>query len=224
MKFTIEHAPVYATLRVDMQHGEQFRAESGAMVSMSPSIGLEATTSGKGFMGTIKAAVGGESIFATLYSATQGAGELVLAPGAPGDIVQLELRDETWFAQGGAYLAGDPSLTLGTQGSIKALISGEGLFLSKITGSGPLFLTSFGAIYSRDLAIGERYIVDTGHIVAFPSSVTYTVRKAARGLFSTLASGEGLVCEFMGPGRLYMQTRNVSALARMIQPFIHTGS
>lgn len=224
MKFTIEHAPVYATLRVDMQHGEQFRAESGAMVSMSPSIELEATTSGKGFMGTIKAAVGGESIFATLYSATQGAGELVLAPGAPGDIVQLELRDETWFAQGGAYLAGDPSLTLGTQGSIKALISGEGLFLSKITGSGPLFLTSFGAIYSRDLAIGERYIVDTGHIVAFPSSVTYTVRKAARGLFSTLASGEGLVCEFMGPGRLYMQTRNVSALARMIQPFIHTGS
>lgn len=224
MKFTIEHAPVYATLRVDMQHGEQFRAESGAMVSMSPSIELEATTSGKGFMGTIKAAVGGESIFATLYSATQGAGELVLAPGAPGDIVQLELRDETWFAQGGAYLAGDPSLTLGTQGSIKALISGEGLFLSKIAGSGPLFLTSFGAIYSRDLAIGERYIVDTGHIVAFPSSVTYTVRKAARGLFSTLASGEGLVCEFMGPGRLYMQTRNVSALARMIQPFIHTGS
>lgn len=224
MKFTIEHAPVYATLRVDMQHGEQFRAESGAMVSMSPSIELEATTSGKGLMGTLKAAVGGESIFATLYSATQGAGELVLAPGAPGDIVQLELRDETWFAQGGAYLAGDPSLTLGTQGSIKALISGEGLFLSKISGTGPLFLTSFGAIYSKDLAIGERYIVDTGHIVAFPSSVTYTVRKAARGLFSTLASGEGLVCEFMGPGRLYMQTRNVSALARMIQPFIRTGS
>jgi uncharacterized protein (TIGR00266 family) len=224
MKFTIEHAPVYATLRVDMQQGEQFRAESGAMVSMSPSVELEATTSGKGLMGTLKAAVGGESIFATLYTATQGAGELVLAPGAPGDIVQLELRNETWFAQGGAYLAGDPSLTLGTQGSIKALISGEGLFLSKISGTGPLFLTSFGAIYSRDLAIGERYIVDTGHIVAFPSSVTYTVRKAARGLFSTLASGEGLVCEFMGPGRLYMQTRNVSALARMIQPFIRTGS
>lgn len=224
MKFTIEHAPVYATLRVDLQQGEQFRAESGAMVSMSPSVELEATTSGKGLMGTLKAAVGGESIFATLYTATQGAGELVLAPGAPGDIVQLELRNETWFAQGGAYLAGDPSLTLGTQGSIKALISGEGLFLSKISGTGPLFLTSFGAIYSRDLAIGERYIVDTGHIVAFPSSVTYTVRKAARGLFSTLASGEGLVCEFMGPGRLYMQTRNVSALARMIQPFIRTGS
>lgn len=224
MKFTIEHAPVYATLRVDMQQGEQFRAESGAMVSMSPSVELEATTSGKGLMGTLKAAVGGESIFATLYTATQGAGELVLAPGAPGDIVQLELRNETWFSQGGAYLAGDPSLTLGTQGSIKALISGEGLFLSKISGTGPLFLTSFGAIYSRDLAIGERYIVDTGHIVAFPSSVTYTVRKAARGLFSTLASGEGLVCEFMGPGRLYMQTRNVSALARMIQPFIRTGS
>jgi len=61
--------------------------------------------------------------------------------------------------------------------------------------------------------------------VAFPSTVTYTIRKAARGLFSTIASGEGLVCEFMGPGRLYMQTRNVSAFARMLQPFVaNSGS
>lgn len=225
MKFSIEYSPVYSMLRVDMQQGEQFRGESGAMVSMSPTIELEATSSGKGILGTLKAAVGGESLFASLFSAVHGNGELILAPSAPGDIVQLDLRNETWFAQSGAYLAGDPSLTLGTQGSIKALISGEGLFLSKISGSGPLFLNSFGAIYTRDLQPGERYIVDTGHIVAFPSTVTYTIRKAARGLFSTIASGEGLVCEFMGPGRLYMQTRNVSAFVRMLQPFVvNSGS
>ncbi|MBU3742534.1 MAG: TIGR00266 family protein [Candidatus Kapabacteria bacterium] len=224
MNFQIDHAPVYSTLRVDMRQGEQFRAEAGAMISMSPTIELAATSSGRGIMGTLKAAVGGESIFASMYTAAYGDGEVVLAPATPGDIVQLDLRNETWFAQRGAYLAGDPALTLGTQGSIKALISGEGLFLSKIAGTGMLFLNSFGAIYHRDLAMGERYVVDTGHIVAFPSSVTYSIRKAASGLFSTLASGEGLVCEFMGPGRIYMQTRNVRALAGLLQPFLHTGS
>jgi uncharacterized protein (TIGR00266 family) len=220
MKYTIEHAPVYATLKIELAQGEQFRAESGAMLSLSPTIELAATSSGKGIMGTLKAAVGGESLFASMFTAAYGPGEVVLGPGAPGDIARVELVNETWFAQSGAYLAGDPSLTLGTQGSIKALISGEGLFLSKISGTGDLFLNSFGAIYHRDLAIGERYIVDTGHIVAFPSSVTYTIRKASRGIFSTLASGEGLVCEFMGPGRIYMQTRNVRALANILSPFM----
>lgn len=224
MTSTIENGPVFTTLRIDLQRGESFRAESGAMVSMSPSISLEATSAGRGLMGTLKAAVGGESLFATIFTAADGPGELILAPGAPGDIVELELRNETWFTQRGAYLAGDPQLTLSAQGSIKAMISGEGLFLSKITGTGTLFVNSFGALYYRDLAPGERYIVDTGHVVAFPDTMAYTIRKAARGLFSTLASGEGLVCEFVGPGRLYMQTRNVSALARLIDPFISKGS
>ena len=62
MQFTIEHAPVYATLRVDMERGERFRAEPGAMLSMSPSIELETTTAGKGLMGTLKAAVGGADV------------------------------------------------------------------------------------------------------------------------------------------------------------------
>lgn len=220
MNHRIDFGPVFSTLTLDLQQGEQVRAESGAMVSMSPSVTLEAKTSGKGLMGTIKAAVGGEGLFATLYTASAGAGELVLAPSAPGDIMRMELQHDTWFAQRGAYLAGDPSLTLSTQGSIKALISGEGLFLQKIEGTGDVYFSSYGAIFYRDLAPGETYIVDTGHIVAFPSSVTYKIRKAARGLFSTLASGEGLVCEFMGPGRLFMQTRTISALARLIAPFM----
>lgn len=220
MQHTIEFSPVYSTLRLDLEPGEQVRGEAGSMVSMHPNITLEAKTSGRGLLGSIKAAVGGESLFATLYTAEHGPGEVILAPAAPGDIVHVKLDRETWFAQRGAYLAGAPDLTLSTQGSIKAFISGEGLFLSTMTGSGDLFLTSFGAVYYRDLRIGERYIVDTGHVVAFPSTMTYAVRKAAKGIFSSIASGEGLVCEFMGPGRLYMQSRNIRALASLIDPFI----
>ncbi|MBS1561261.1 MAG: TIGR00266 family protein [Bacteroidetes bacterium] len=224
MKNTIENGHVYSSLRVEMEQGEQFRAESGAMLSMSPTIELEATSAGKGLFGTIKAAVGGESFFASIFTAVGGPGELILAPSSPGDIVAFDLQNETLYAQAGSYLAGDVSISVGTKGSLKALVAGEGLFLATMSGTGKVFLNSFGAIYSRDLGMGERYIVDTGHVVAFQHTMAYTVKKAASGIFSSLASGEGLVCEFVGPGRVYMQTRNVGAFAKLLVPFMPHSS
>lgn len=220
MQFSIEHSPVFSLLRVSMDQGEQFRAEAGAMIAMSPTITLEAKSAGKGVFGTLKAAVGGESLFASLFTATNGPGELLLAPGAPGDILRFDMQEQTILAQGGAYLAGSTGLQLSTQGSLKGLVSGEGLFLQKISGTGTLFLNSYGSILEKDLAPGETYVVDSGHMVAFQDSVTYEVKKAARGIFSSIASGEGLVSHFRGPGKLWIQTRNLTALAELLNPFI----
>ena len=220
MEYTIEHGPVFTILRIKLIQGEQFRAEAGAMVSMSPTLKLEAKSTGKGLMGSLKAAVGGESFFATLFTAESGPGELVLAPSMMGDILKMDLSGNTIYAEGGAYLAGSPGLELSTKGSFKAMISGEGLFLQKISGSGVVFLNSYGAVFDKNLAPGETYIVDTNHIVAFEETVQYKVKKAARGLFSTLASGEGLVCEYTGPGKIWIQTRALSAFAHAIARYI----
>ena len=75
MEFVIDNRPSFATLTITMRGGEQFRAEAGAMVAMSPTIELEAKKSGKGLFGTVKAAVGGESFFASLFTASGGDGE-----------------------------------------------------------------------------------------------------------------------------------------------------
>lgn len=224
MKFTIEHAPVYASLRVDMEQGESFRAEPGAMLSMSPSIELEVTSSGKGLFGTLKSAVGGESIFASIFTALHGPGELYLAPSAPGDIIRVDLQNQMILAYGGAYLAGDAALQLSARGSLKSMIGGLDLFLTTISGSGPVFLNGFGAIYTKTLGPGEPYVVDSGHVVAFTDGIQYSIKKATRGLFSTLASGEGLVCMFSGPGTIWMQTRNVRGFAQTLAPFMPSAS
>jgi uncharacterized protein (TIGR00266 family) len=220
MEFKIENGPVFTTLRVIMAKGESFKAEAGAMISMSPTIELQAKAAAKGIFGAMKAAVGGESFFASLYTATGGNGELVLAPGTLGDVVRFDLRGQTIFAQSGAYLAGSPELELSTQGSFKALVSGEGMFLQKITGTGVVFLSSYGATLVKKLGAGESFIVDTGHIVAFEESVKYTLKKAAKGLFSTLASGEGLVANYQGPGTIWYQTRNIPAFASQIARYL----
>jgi len=221
MEFKIEHGPVFTIVRILLKKGEQFRAEAGAMVSMSPTLKLEAKSAGKGLMGTFKAAVGGESFFATLFTAETGDGELVLAPGTLGDVLKMDMNGNTIYAEGGAYLAGSPGLDISTKGSFKAAFSGEGLFLQKITGTGIVFLNSYGAIFEKVLAPGEMYIVDTNHIVAFEETIQYKIKKAAKGIFSSLASGEGLVCEYTGPGKMWVQTRALSAFASQLEKYMH---
>ena len=220
MKHTIDYSPVYSALNIQLDQGEKIRAEPGAMLSMSATIELATKSAGKGLLGTLKAAVGGESIFASMFHAEHGPGELILAPERYGDLGDLHLNNETILAQSGAYLAGDPSLELSAQGSLRAFVSGEGMFLSKISGSGPLFLNSFGAVYKKTLQAGEPYIVDSGHMVAFTDGMHYSIKKAARGFFSSLASGEGLVVLFSGPGTVWIQTRNVRSFAETLIPFL----
>lgn len=219
MQYKIEHGPVFTILRLLLAAGESIKAEAGAMVSMSPNLELQAKTTGKGFLGALGAMAGGESLFSSIYTA-KAEGDLVLAPSVIGDIIKIDMSGGTILAQSGAYLAGSVDLNITTQGSFKAMFSGEGLFLSKISGAGVLFLNSYGAVFEKTLAAGETYIVDTGHIVAFEESVQYKIKKAATGLFATMASGEGLVAEYYGPGKIWVQTRNLKAFAMDILKFM----
>ncbi len=221
MQFEILERPSFSVLKLILQPGESFRAESGAMISMSPNIQLQAKTTGKGLLGSIKAAVGGESFFASLYTCHTQTGELWLAPATMGDIIHTKISGKL-YAQAGAYLAGEADLTVSTKGSFKAMISGEGLFLQEITGKGNLFFASYGSVIERTLRHDERLVVDTGHIVAFEETVHYSIKKASKGIFSSIASGEGLVCEYTGPGRIWIQTRNLSAFAQLLLKFIPT--
>ena len=38
-------------------------------------------------------------------------------------------------------------------------------------------------------------------------------RVASGGIMPNLAAGEGLACKFIGPGTVYLQTRNIGAFA-----------
>jgi uncharacterized protein (TIGR00266 family) len=130
------------------------------------------------------------------------------------------LSGRPFFVQSSSYLAGDASLTVDTKwGGAKSFFSGEGLFVLMVQGQGLLLVSSFGAIHRKRLQAGERYIVDTGHLVAWEGTTQYTLRKAASGFFRSMMSGEGIVAEFAGPGEILIQTRNLAALAGLLRPF-----
>jgi uncharacterized protein (AIM24 family) len=62
------------------------------------------------------------------------------------------------------------------------------------------------------------YICDTGHIIGFTGGLQYNLTKVG-GLKSLFLSGEGLVAQFQGQGRLWISTRNPSSLATFLHPF-----
>ncbi|HET9479309.1 MAG TPA: TIGR00266 family protein [Pyrinomonadaceae bacterium] len=218
-QYQVLHQPSFSLAVLQLQPEQSIQAESGAMVSMSANVELQSQMKG-GIFGAIKRAAGGESAFISTFTARGGPGEVTLAPGAPGDIAAVELSGQPFFVQSSSYLAGDASLTVDTKwGGAKSFFSGEGLFVLLVQGQGLLLVSSFGAIHRKQLRAGERYVVDTGHLVAWEGSMQYSLRKAASGIFRSMMSGEGIVAEFSGPGELLIQTRNLAALAGLLRPF-----
>src|SRR5688572_26663854 len=140
MRHQILYQPSYSLAVLSLEQGEQVVGESGAMVSMSPTITMEAKMSGGGMFGALKSVAGGESIFRTTFTAAGGPGEITFAPTAVGDIMAVELRGTKFFVQPGSYLAGDVSLGISVQGSLRGALSGEGLFLLTVEGSGLLLV------------------------------------------------------------------------------------
>lgn len=220
--YEILHKPAFSLAVLKLQAEQSIMAEAGAMVSMSANVELQSQMKG-GLFGALKRAAGGESAFVSTFTARGGPGEVTLAPGAPGDIAAIELNNQSFFVQSSSYLGGDASLTVDTKwGGAKSFFAGEGLFVLLVQGQGVLLVSSYGAIHRKTLQPAERYVVDTGHLVAWEGTTQYTLRKAAAGFFRSMVSGEGIVAEFTGPGELLIQTRNLAALAGLLKPFFPT--
>ena len=217
MQIDIQHRPSYSLAIVQLAPNERIRAESGAMVSMSASVNIETKAEGGIFKSLSRAVLGGESFFQNFYQAGPQGGEVTLAPELPGEIALSELRGETLMVQAGSYLASENGIDLNAKISMKAFLSAEGISMLEAQGNGKLLVSSYGAVYERTLAAGEKYVVDTSHLVAFDATLNVAPRTAG-GLKSTLLSGEGLVVELTGPGRLYIQTRSPKALIDWIIP------
>lgn len=221
MEHEVLYRPSYSLLKIKLGQGESVSAEAGAMVSMSGGIEMETTMKGSLFGALKRKMLGGESFFINTFKANEP-GEVTFAPTLPGDIYDLELKGQTLYAQSGAYIASSPDIEVNTKwGGAKTFFSREGLFLLKMTGTGKVFISSYGAIHEIHLEDGQKYIVDTGHMVAFDEGVGYNVKRIG-GLKSTLFSGEGLVCELTGPGKIIIQSRSTDAFLSWLIPLIPT--
>lgn len=218
MEIEILHQPDSAIARVILAAGEELVAEAGSMIAMSGYINASTTLrSGKGggILGGLKRLVAGESLFLSVFRSPIAGGEIFLSPKLIGDILPYQMTGNGLVVQATSYLASESNvdINVGFQG-IKSFFSGESIFWLEMRGYGSLLLTSFGGIY--EIPVNGEYIVDTGHIVAFEKSLTFSISKPGSSWIGAFLGGEGLVCRFKGQGRVFCQTHNPGAFGYLV--------
>lgn len=222
MKHEITGGNTFPLLKIYLDHGENVKAESGAMVAMTRDLALTGKMDG-GFMQAVGRMFSGESFFLQNISAENGPGWALLAAPMPGEIVAVPVTaGKPWLVQKNGFLAGTPGIEVSAkvQSIGRGFFSGEGFFIVGIGGEGTVFLSTYGSIYTMDIPANETLLIDNGHLVAWESSMKYEIAKGASSWTSSVTSGEGLACRFYGPGRVLIQTRNPRDLGQWLFPFL----
>lgn len=221
MQHQLIDTPDFGMLQITFeQPGEKIVSESGAMVAMDTAVQMQTSMRGGLMAAAKRKLLGGESLFQNTFTASAAGQRLFLSPGPEGDLRAMNLAPgQSFFLQSGAYVAhvGD-QLVLDTKfGGVKGFFGGVGLFMLRVTGPGTVYYCAYGALHEIDVP-PEGYTVDNAHLVGFTEGLTYNVRKFGgfKGLFF---SGEGLVCDFQGQGKIYLQTRNAGSLAAFLHQY-----
>ncbi len=219
MKYEILYKDAFPLVKCEMQRGEKIKAESDAMVAMSATLEISGSMNGGLLGGLARRMLTGESFFFQTIDAARGDGSVLLGHPAPGGIIDVELDGSySLRVQKTGFLAATDGIQVDTamQNLAQGLFSREGFFVVNVSGRGTVFLSSYGAIHAINLADNEEYIVDNGHLVAWPDYMNYKIEKASNGWISSWMSGECLVCRFRGPGVVLIQTRNPSSFRQWL--------
>ena len=200
---------------IRLNQGESIYTQSGGMTWMTENIEMNTNMKGGLFKG-LGRMMSGDSIFMATYTAKHYPGEITISSSFPGEIIVLDLADgREYVCQKSAFLCAEPgvNLSLTTNRSVKGgFFGGEGFIMQEVRGN--------GSVVAKDLAPGEKLIVDTGNIAAYERSVKYDA-KMVKGFKNILFGGEGLfLTTLTGQGRVYLQTMTMPSFAERIIPYL----
>ena len=214
MDISVRHNPSFAVARVKMAGGEAIKVEAGAMMATSAGVTMAAKMDGGALKSLKRMALGGESLFITTFTAPAAGGWVDVAANLPGDTVVIPLDGTNAVCiQRGSWLCSSDAVGLDTKwGGLKNFAGREGAFIVHATGTGNVVLSCYGALDTIELAAGESFTLDTGHMVAYSDGIGMNLRVAGGGVMGAIKSSEGAVFEFTGPGWVMTQSRNPAGL------------
>ncbi|MDI9847866.1 TIGR00266 family protein [Rhodoblastus sp. 17X3] len=214
------------TLEIDLAPGETVYSQTNSMCWMNDAIEMDTNTGG-GFFAGLQRTFGGGSFFVTEFR-SRGEGHVAFAPRFPGTILPLTLRDgQSLICRKETFLCAEISVRLELAWQQKfgaGLFGGEGFILQRVTGPGVVWLDLSGEVVERDLAPGERLLVNAGHVGAIDPSVSYDIQMV-KGFRNILFGGEGLfLATLTGPGHIALQSMPIMNLAEEIGRYLPGNS
>jgi len=217
-------------LEMSLDPGDRVIAEAGELSWLTSTIALHTSTSAganKGFLGAIKRAVGGGTLFMTEYTANGGPGMVAFATKVPGHILPVEVtRNSGYLIHRHGFLCGTAGieLSVGFQRSLGAgVFGGQGFVLQKIGGEGTSWIELDGEVVTYDLSPGETLRVHPGHVGMFEGTVNFDITMLP-GIRNILFGGDGLfLAALTGPGRVWLQSLPLSNLAHALAQYLPSG-
>jgi len=206
-----------------LQKGETMVDETGAMAFMSSNMKMDTNTGG-GLLKGLGRALSGDTIFLSFFTAQEDGAEIGFASCYPGKILPIRLNgSNSIIGQKNAFLTSEKGVDIQMHFRKKlgaGIFGGEGFILQKFTGEGMLFLEIDGDVIEKDLAPGEKLIIDQGHVAAMEETVDFDIQRV-KGAKNMLFGGEGLFfATLTGPGRVWIQSMPLSRLVKAITPYL----
>ena len=225
MEYTLEGGTLPVVI-CRLNSGEAMITERGSMSWMSPNMQMETTTGG-GIGRALGRMFAGEALFQNRYTAQGGPGMIAFASSFPGSIRPFSIAPGREIVlQKSGFLAAESTVELSVFFQKKigsGLFGGEGFIMQRLSGQGLAFAEFDGHVVEYDLAPGQSMVVDTGYLAAMDATCSIDIQ-AVPGIKNMVFGGEGLFNTVVtGPGKVYLQTMPISAVAGVIRPFIPTG-
>ena len=225
MEYKIEGTPLPVVI-CQLNGGESMITERGSMSWMSPNMQMETTSNG-GLGKALGRMFAGEALFQNRYTAQGGPGMIAFASSFPGSIRAFDIAPgRELIVQKSGFLAAEATVELSVffQKKLGAgFFGGEGFIMQKLSGRGVAFTEFDGHVVEYDLMPGQSMVVDTGYLAAMDATCSMEIQ-AVPGVKNMLFGGEGIFNTVItGPGKIYLQTMPISAVAGVIRPFIPTG-
>jgi uncharacterized protein (TIGR00266 family) len=221
MKYEIKGTPLPVVI-CELDPEEFLITEKGSMSWMSPN--MEMDTVGGGVGKALGRMFSGEALFQNKYTAKGAKGLIAFASSFPGQIMPLDIQPgKSMIVQKSAFLAAQPTVELSVHFQKKlgaGFFGGEGFIMQKLSGQGVAFVEIDGSVIEYSLQAGQSMMIDTGYLAIMDESVTMDI-VTVKGLKNKLLGGEGFFnTKVTGPGRIWLQTMPISAVAMNIIPFI----
>jgi len=212
MQVVEQGTAAFQILKCDLMPNESIIVEPGAMASQDVGIVPGTSVNGSFIKALLLKFLGGESFFINEYfNKSSKPQSLYISQSVPGDIQVIDINNEEIFLESGSFIARTQGVKTHVRwAGLASFIAGEGLFKLSFTGQGRLWFGCYGAVVEKEI-VGD-YIVDSGHLLLWPSTVQLEL-KLAGGLISSFLSKEGFVLKLKGHGKIKLQTRSVKGLA-----------
>jgi len=187
------------------------------------------------FASTVVACVYDESLFQQQIEAVNGEGDCLLAPTLDGDMQIIDVGNQQYTLSDGAFVAAQTGVDIraNIQRNLGGAVFGDtgGFMVMQTQGQGQVVVSGFGSLFEIDVTPEKDVIIDNGHVVCWDSNLEYKLSVSTskkKGIMSSIinsvTSGEGMVLNFSGNGKVIICSRNRDSYQGWLQSILGSSS